>query len=112
MSKSSIVPSRPSFVTLPECCPSTFRTSPMLLFFAFIVAMFITMVLIPPLMKSAERYAFVDMPEERKIHQRPVPRIGGVAMVAGAVTPILLWAEPNREVLALLYGIAVILIFG
>ena len=84
----------------------------MLSFFAFIVAMFITMVLIPPLMKSAERYAFVDMPEERKIHQRPVPRIGGVAMVAGAVTPILLWAEPNREVLAMLYGIGVILVFG
>lgn len=84
----------------------------MLAFFAFILAMFISMVLIPPLMRSAERYAFVDQPDARKVHQRPIPRIGGVAMVAGAVTPILLWVEPSQQVLGLLYGIAVILVFG
>ncbi len=81
-------------------------------FFAFIVAMFIAMVLIPPLMRSARRYAFVDLPSERKVHDVPTPRIGGLAMVAGAVTPILLWVEPNRQVLGLLYGVAVLLIFG
>ena len=81
-------------------------------FFTFIVAMFIAMVLIPPLMRSARRYAFVDLPSERKVHDAPTPRIGGLAMVAGAVTPILLWVEPNRQVLGLLYGVAVLLIFG
>lgn len=84
----------------------------MIAFFAFIVAMFISMVLIPPLMRSAERYAFVDVPSERKIHDAPVPRIGGLAMVAGAVTPILLWVEASQWVLALLYGVAVLLVFG
>ena len=84
----------------------------MLSFFALIVAMFITMMLIPPLMKSAQRYSFVDMPNERKVHTTPVPRIGGVAMVAGAVTPILLWIEPSHQVLSLLYGMGVILFFG
>lgn len=84
----------------------------MIAFFAFIVAMFIAMMLIPPLMRSAERYAFVDLPSERKIHAAPTPRIGGLAMVAGAVTPILLWVEPTQQVLALLYGVAVLLVFG
>jgi UDP-GlcNAc:undecaprenyl-phosphate GlcNAc-1-phosphate transferase len=84
----------------------------MLSFFALIVAMFITMMLIPPLMRSAERYQFVDIPDARKVHSAPVPRIGGVAMVAGAITPILLWIDISREVQGFLYGIALILFFG
>lgn len=84
----------------------------MLSFFAMIVAMFITMMLIPPLMRSAERFSFVDMPDARKVHSAPVPRIGGVAMVVGAVTPILLWMDPSQDVRALLYGIGLILFFG
>jgi UDP-GlcNAc:undecaprenyl-phosphate GlcNAc-1-phosphate transferase len=81
-------------------------------FFTFIAAMFITMVLIPPLMKSAERFSFIDNPGERKIHNTPIPRIGGVAMVVGAVTPILMWADRPPLVLAFLVGIGVILVFG
>jgi UDP-GlcNAc:undecaprenyl-phosphate GlcNAc-1-phosphate transferase len=84
----------------------------MLSFFALIVAMFITMMLIPPLMRHAERFSFVDMPDPRKVHIAPVPRIGGLAMVIGAVIPILLWMNPSREVYALLYGIGLILFFG
>ena len=84
----------------------------MLSFFALIVAMFITMMLIPPLMRYAERFSFVDMPDPRKVHMAPVPRIGGVAMVIGAVTPMLLWADPSEEVRALLYGVGLILVFG
>lgn len=84
----------------------------MLAFFAFIVAMFISMVLIPPLMKSARRYSFLDTPDERKLHTAPTPRIGGIAMVAGAVTPMLLWVDPTQQVLGMLYGIAIILVFG
>jgi len=81
-------------------------------FFTFIIAMFITMVLIPPLMRSADRLSFIDSPGGRKIHDTPIPRIGGVAMVAGAVTPILMWVERPPLVLAFLLGIAVILVFG
>ena len=84
----------------------------MVAFFAFIVAMFISMVLIPPLMRSAQCYAFVDVPTDRKIHESPTPRIGSLAMVCGAVTPILLWVEPSQQVLAIMYGIAVLLVFG
>jgi len=84
----------------------------MLSFFTFIIAMFITMVLIPPLMRSAEKLSFIDAPGERKVHELPIPRIGGVAMVAGAVTPILMWVERPPLVLAFLVGIGIILVFG
>lgn len=84
----------------------------MLSFFTFVIAMFITMILIPPLMRSAERLSFIDSPGERKVHAAPIPRIGGVAMVTGAVIPILMWVERPPLVLAFLLGIGVILIFG
>ncbi len=84
----------------------------MLAFFAFIVAMFISMLLIPPLMRSAQRYAFIDLPSARKVHNVPIPRIGGLAMVAGAVTPILLWVDTGPRVMGFLWGVAIILAFG
>lgn len=84
----------------------------MLATFIFIVAMFLTMVLIPPLMKAATRFSIIDIPDARKVHAVPIPRIGGVAMIAGAVTPVLIWMKQPPEVLALLMGIAVIMVFG
>lgn len=74
--------------------------------------MFITMALVPPLMKTAKRFEFLDEPGERKIHSTPIPRIGGVAMVIGVLIPILLWAERPPLVIAFLMGIGVILGFG
>ncbi|MBI2799507.1 MAG: undecaprenyl/decaprenyl-phosphate alpha-N-acetylglucosaminyl 1-phosphate transferase [Gammaproteobacteria bacterium] len=84
----------------------------MLATFVFIVAMFITMVLIPPLMKSAARFSFVDMPNERKVHTAPIARVGGIAMAAGAITPIVIWVQRSTEVLAFLLAFGVILVFG
>lgn len=84
----------------------------MALFFCFISAMFITMLLIPPLMRSAQRLQFVDLPDARKVHVGAVPRIGGIAMVAGAVIPILVWMTPEAAVSSLLWGMAIIFVFG
>ncbi|MBI5617974.1 MAG: undecaprenyl/decaprenyl-phosphate alpha-N-acetylglucosaminyl 1-phosphate transferase [Gammaproteobacteria bacterium] len=84
----------------------------MLATFSFIVSMFITMVLIPPLMKSARRLSILDIPDERKVHTGAVPRIGGVAMVAGVVTPVLLFQSHPDTTIAYLLGIGIILFFG
>jgi UDP-GlcNAc:undecaprenyl-phosphate GlcNAc-1-phosphate transferase len=84
----------------------------MALFFSFIAAMFITMLLIPPLMRSAHRLQIVDMPNERKVHTAAVPRIGGIAMVAGAVFPIVVWMNADATVSSLLWGMAIIFVFG
>ena len=84
----------------------------MALFFTFIISMLITMALIPPLMRSAERFQFVDVPDSRKIHVHKVPRVGGIAMVAGSVLPIVMWLMPNKEVIGFLVGMAIIVVFG
>jgi UDP-GlcNAc:undecaprenyl-phosphate GlcNAc-1-phosphate transferase len=82
------------------------------LFLSFLVAMFVTMMLIPPLIRGAERLQFVDLPGERKVHTQAIPRIGGIAMVIGAVLPIIFWLGPQPQVIGLLAGFAVIVVFG
>lgn len=84
----------------------------MTLFFSFIVAVFVTMALIPPLMRSAVRLQIIDIPDARKVHTGAIPRIGGVAMVAGAVLPMIMWLAPQNESIAFLLGVGIILFFG
>ena len=74
--------------------------------------MFVTMSLIPFLMRSAERWQIIDMPDHRKVHSSAIPRIGGLAMVAGALIPIVMWLTPNTSVIALLSGMLVVFGFG
>ena len=74
--------------------------------------MLITMALIPLLMKSAERLRFIDVPDARKVHLGNIPRVGGIAMVVGAVLPIIMWLMPQQEVGAILLGVAIIVVFG
>jgi len=82
------------------------------LFFSFLVATFVTIVLIRPLVRLAEWLHAVDQPAARKIHQAPVPRLGGLAMATGAMLPLLMWAPMEAQTVGYLCGVAVIVIFG
>ena len=84
----------------------------MLYLSTLLLSLFITLSLVPPLKALALRYHAVDMPDERKVHNRPIPKIGGLAMAFGALVPILLWAAMNGFGHALLAGAAVIVLFG
>jgi UDP-GlcNAc:undecaprenyl-phosphate GlcNAc-1-phosphate transferase len=78
----------------------------------FTLAMTITMVLIPLLMRWAVPLGFLDLPEPRKVHAAPVPRVGGIAIVAGVLTSLLLWGDSSRPMQALWAGIGVLVCFG
>jgi UDP-GlcNAc:undecaprenyl-phosphate/decaprenyl-phosphate GlcNAc-1-phosphate transferase len=84
----------------------------MILFPTLILSLFITIALVPVLKVFALRYKAVDMPNSRKVHDNPVPRIGGLAMALGAVIPIMIWSPGNRFVDSLLLGAAVLVVFG
>ncbi len=82
------------------------------LFFSFITSLLICMALIPPLRLMAERFCIMDAPGERKIHQHPVPRVGGIAFALGACASIAWWAPKDSTTLSVLFGGLVILGFG
>ncbi len=78
----------------------------------FLISMFTTIVLVPILSGMAEKLKVMDIPNERKIHQFPIPKVGGIAMALGVVIPILLWAPVNGFVRSVMLASWVIVIFG
>ena len=82
------------------------------LLLGFVVAVGVTMALIPPLIKLAPRWHFVDLPQERKVHSHPVPRVGGIAMAAGVLLALLVWGRFGAPTAALIAGIVVLVAFG
>jgi UDP-GlcNAc:undecaprenyl-phosphate/decaprenyl-phosphate GlcNAc-1-phosphate transferase len=82
------------------------------LLIAFLVAVSVTMALIPPLIKLAPRLQFIDLPQERKVHVTPVPRVGGIAMAVGVMLAWFAWGKLGVQMNALIASIGVLLVFG
>jgi UDP-GlcNAc:undecaprenyl-phosphate GlcNAc-1-phosphate transferase len=77
-----------------------------------LLSMFLTIVLIPILTGLARKVKAIDIPDERKIHQHPMPRAGGAAMALGALIPILLWVPQSSFSRAILIGAGIVTVFG
>ena len=56
---------------------------------AFTLSLLVALVLTPLLRDFAIRMKWVDLPDERKIHTKPIPRIGGIAILMAASIPLL-----------------------
>ena len=88
----------------------------MLLIACFLVAMLIAVVLIPPLIRFAPALGLVDVPNERKVHVKIIPRVGGIAIALGALVPILLWSafwgEWTLPMIGYISGALCIVLFG
>ena len=84
----------------------------MILFTALVLAMFITIALIPLLRGLAVRLHAVDEPDERKVHLEPMPRTGGIAMVLGVFVPVLFWVPEGQLLRAVLAGAGIVALFG
>jgi len=77
-----------------------------------LLAVLITIVLVPLFSTLAMRYQLVDVPNERKIHLQPIPRVGGIAMALGTFIPIFYWNYGERLVQAYLAGGCILVLFG
>lgn len=84
----------------------------MQLLLAFFTALVISVSVIPLLIRAAPRLRLVDRPDPRKIHRVPMPRVGGIGIVAGALVPLALLTPLDASVLAYLAGAATLLAFG
>ena len=82
------------------------------LFFSSMTALLVCMALIPPLRIAAERFQVMDLPGERKVHEHPVPRVGGLAFAVGACIAIAWWGDRDATTFSVLLGCVIIVAFG
>ena len=77
-----------------------------------LISILIPIALIPVFGSLALRLQLVDLPNERKVHSQPIPRIGGIAIAIGAFIPIVLWCREGSFVSSYLPAALVIVAFG
>ena len=80
--------------------------------FAFVLALFLAMALIPPLVRLAGPLHLLDAGGGRKVHTGRIPRVGGVAIFVGFVVPVLIWMPMDDGIGAFVAAAAVLFAFG
>ncbi|MBU2574806.1 MAG: undecaprenyl/decaprenyl-phosphate alpha-N-acetylglucosaminyl 1-phosphate transferase [Elusimicrobia bacterium] len=81
-------------------------------FYLFLIALLIALVFSPLTCLLAWRIGAVDMPDERKVHTEPAPRIGGLAVYAAFIFTVLRNQQFSDEVLGIMLGGSVIFALG
>ncbi|MCM2357005.1 MAG: undecaprenyl/decaprenyl-phosphate alpha-N-acetylglucosaminyl 1-phosphate transferase [Geobacteraceae bacterium] len=84
----------------------------MIFLFTLLISVLITIALIPVFGRLAVYGNVLDMPNERKVHALPIPRIGGAAMALGAFVPVVACNLGDSLLRPFLAGGAVLVGFG
>ena len=86
--------------------------SPITLILPLIVSLVISMAVIPVMVRLAPRLGMIDKPDPRKVHAIPIPRVGGVGIVVGALLPVVLLLPLDPSLKAYIFGALVLFGFG
>lgn len=79
---------------------------------SFLIAISLSMMLIPLLVRVAPTIGLVDEPGPRKIHKDVIPRVGGIAIFFASIVPLLIWMPRTQLTFALLAAFSVLFLFG
>ena len=77
-----------------------------------IAAAVVVLILTPATMTLARRVGAVDRPSARRIHERPIPRLGGVAIVVAFLVPAVWFLPGDAAVRGLIAGGVLIAALG
>lgn len=66
----------------------------------------------PWVRRQAFRWGALDRPDARKVHQKVMPRLGGLAVYLGFVVGVLVTMQPSRSTYGLLLGMTLIVLLG
>ena len=77
------------------------------------VALLVSYFMTPPVKRFAENVGAIDVPKDaRRIHDHPIPRMGGLAIFTGFVLSVLLFVDMSMQVMGLLLGAVIIAVMG
>ena len=80
---------------------------------AFAVAAVLSYFFTPPVKNFAHKVGAIDVPKDaRRMHQKPIPRLGGLAIYGGFLCSILIFGQLDETMLCVLLGAAIIVALG
>ncbi len=80
----------------------------LMIFIPFLFVLF----LIPFIQKIAIHIDAIDMPNDRKVHKKPTPRLGGLGIYLGFLLGYIFFGEPSEIMNAILIGSFIIVLTG
>ena len=81
-------------------------------FYTFMTAMFAALIIVPFLRKWALEQGNVDIPDARKVHETPMPRLGGIAIFLSFLLSVIVYVPVTPVVRGFLAGGLIIFITG
>jgi UDP-GlcNAc:undecaprenyl-phosphate GlcNAc-1-phosphate transferase len=81
-------------------------------FINLFLSLIIVIILIPFFIKLGKKLHYVDVPGARKVHERPITVLGGLAMVTGVLAVVFLRIEITPAIKGYILGVLILLIFG
>lgn len=94
---------------------------------AFLLAFVTSFVMVPYTIKLAKKVGAIDMPNDRRVNKKPIPRIGGIAVIAGFIVSAIYLIitmcieeklnltdadEYGKKIVGFLIGIIIISVFA
>jgi UDP-GlcNAc:undecaprenyl-phosphate GlcNAc-1-phosphate transferase len=81
---------------------------------AFVIALCASLILTIPIRYLALHYGMVDKPGPRKVHVKPIPLLGGIAIYLGFALAVLLTrhAGPIEQIISIFAGATLVAVVG
>ncbi|MBI5232742.1 MAG: undecaprenyl/decaprenyl-phosphate alpha-N-acetylglucosaminyl 1-phosphate transferase [Deltaproteobacteria bacterium] len=77
-----------------------------------LVSSTLTFIVMPVVIRASFRFNVLDIPDPRKIHSKPVPLVGGVAIYIAFIVSVLDNAIVTKEVIAIVISSSIVFLAG
>jgi len=81
-------------------------------FAAFLIALLVSVGVIPVMIRIAPRLGMIDKPDLRKVHKAPIARVGGLGIAIGAILAFCVLAPRTPFMLSFTAGASILALFG
>lgn len=85
----------------------------MFLIFSFVIAFVFSFAMTPVVKRFAFKIKAVDVPKDnRRMHKKPIPRLGGLAIIFGFMVSAMCFGTMTKSLAAILIGAMIIAVMG
>ena len=80
---------------------------------SLLVALIVSFLMTPVVKTFAYKVGAIDVPKDnRRMHKKPIPRLGGLAIFMGFMVAILLFGQITKQMQGILLGAVIIVVLG